>query len=79
MSKRTAPIGLSSVRYDSTCVSLQLPHSLACSNCQPKLDPLSFNRKSNIKKERHKSKRRKCQQCWDSSWTVSKDATQGNV
>ena len=30
-------------------------------------------------KERNKCERRRCQQYWDSSWTIGKDATEGNV
>ena len=67
------------LKYDSTCVSLNLPFCLACGNCQPKLDPLAMKRKSKKCKERHKSFRRKCQQYWSLSWTKGKDATEGNI
>ena len=30
-------------------------------------------------KERNKCERRRCQRYWDSSWTIGKDATEGNV
>ena len=78
-SKPNTPIALSSIKYDSTCISLELPYSLACSNCGPALDPLTITRKRSHKKERHKSERRRCQQYWSSSWTEGKDATEGNV
>ena len=42
---------LSAIKYDSTCISLGLPYSLACSNCGPLLDPLSMNRKGRQKKD----------------------------
>ena len=42
-SKRNTPILLSSINHDSTCISLGLPYSLACSNCGPTLDPLTMN------------------------------------
>lgn len=77
--KRKIPILLSAIKHDSTCISLGLPFSLACSNCGPTLDPLSMNRKVRQKKERHKSERRRCQQYWDTSWTQGKDATEGNT
>ena len=77
--KRNIPILLSAIKHDSTCISLGLPFSLACSNCGPTLDPLSMNRKVRQKKERHKSERRRCQQYWDTSWTQGKDATEGNT
>ena len=48
--KRKIPILLSTIKHDSTCISLGLPFSLACSNCGPTLDPLSMNRKGRQKK-----------------------------
>ena len=62
MNKYNTPMLLSLIKYDSTCVSLKLHHSLVCLNCEPKLNPLSFKREQNMKKERHKSNRCKCQQ-----------------
>ena len=48
--KRNILILLSAIKHDSTCISLGLPFSLACSNCGPTLDPLSMNRKVRQKK-----------------------------
>ena len=75
-SKRNTPIALSSINYD-TCISLELPHSFACRNCAPTIDPLIFNRKKSLKKERHKIKRCRCQQYWSS--TLTKRKTQPTV
>ena len=41
MRKRTTPMFLSLINYDSACVSLKIPHRLACLTCKSKLDLLS--------------------------------------
>ena len=43
--KRAIPILLSEIKYNSTCVSLNLPFSFSCSECASELDPLSNTRK----------------------------------
>ena len=48
-SKRNTPISLSSIKYDSIYILLELPYSLAYSNCAPTLDPLTINRKKSQK------------------------------
>ena len=73
------PILLSEIKFDSTCVTLGLPYSLGCGSCKTKLDPCIKTRKSKFMKERNKCERRRCQHYWDSSWTIGKDATEGNV
>ena len=78
-SKKRKPILLSEIKFDSTCVTLDIPFSLACGNCKTKLDPTINKRKSKFVKERNKCKRRRCQQYWDSSWTKGKDATEGYI
>ena len=78
-SNNRKPILLSDIKFDSTCVTLCLPYSLGCGNCKTKLDPTIKNRKSKFVKERNKCERRRCQRYWDSSWTIGKDATEGNV
>ena len=36
---------LSDIKYNSTCVTLKMPLSLACENCKPELDPHGNTRK----------------------------------
>ena len=57
---------------NSTCVSLQLPLSLACQNCEKDLDPLSSTRRKK-KNNGRKTSRRKCLQQWklDGRFNVS--------
>ena len=58
---------LSDIKYDDTCITLQLPSQMACGICKPKLDPMTPTRRSN-KKQRHLSDRRRCQQYWLPKW-----------
>ena len=44
-SRQTTSILLSDVKYNSTCIRLKSPFSLACGNCRPHLDPLANKRK----------------------------------
>ena len=52
----------SDLNNKSTCLTLNIPHDLACHTCKPKLCVLTarrVNKKS--KSERQKSKRNRCQ------------------
>ena len=65
---------ISDIKLDSTCVNLNLPRSLACSNCvQQYPDPLQHRRKKrkSSAKQRHLSQRSRCLQYWDTSWANS--------
>ena len=73
------PILLSEMKLESTCITQGLPLSLNFCNFAPKIDPLTKKRQSKFVKERHKSKRRRCQQYWHSSWTIWKHVTEENV
>ena len=72
---RAKNILISDIKHDSTCISLSLPYSLMCANCDKKSDPLMNHRKTKntAKKERHKSARSRCQQYWQLKW--SKNST----
>ena len=48
-------INLSSVRYDSTCISLNLPLHLCCMICHPKKDPMTKSRKRSSEKSFRKT------------------------
>ena len=39
-SRQLAPILLSAIKHDSTCIKLEVRSILACDNCQVQLDPL---------------------------------------
>ena len=78
MHEYSTPILLSEIQYKSICVSLSLPHHLACSNCESTLD-LRIRKRGSKNKERHKCDRRKCQQYWDPSWTCGNHTTQCNI
>ena len=41
---------LSNIKYNSTCVTLKMPLSLACKNCESELDP-----HSNVRKKRKRN------------------------
>jgi len=58
---------LSDVEDDSTCLTLNIPFHLACGNCQPKIDMLTFEREPK-KKERDCSVGISCQQYWLLKW-----------
>ena len=45
-SRQVTPILLSDIKYNSTCITLKIPFSLACGNCLPQLDPLENKQKS---------------------------------
>ena len=58
---------LSDIRYSSTCISLDIPLSLADEICKPKMDPLSHTRAPR-KNPKELDERNKCKQYWLSTW-----------
>ena len=50
---------LSDIKYNSTCVTLNMPFSLACENCQPELDPHS-NMRQKQKRQIDLDERNRC-------------------
>ena len=58
---------LSDIKYNSTCVTLNMPFSFACENCQPQLDLLSHTRQKR-KREVDLDERNRCKQYWLSTW-----------
>ena len=75
---RNIPILLSDIKYNSTCLTLKVPYSLACGECNQSLNPLSNTRKKR-KTERQKSERRRCQQYWASKYVMGANCTEGNA
>ena len=70
----------SDINNKSTCLTLNIPHEIACHTCQPKLCVLTTRRvNKKTKSERQKSKRNRCQQMWDSYWTNLSNATTGQL
>ena len=66
----------SDINSKSTCLTLNIPHDIACHICQPKLCVLTTRRvNKKTKSERQKSKRNRCQQMWDSYWTNLSNVT----
>ena len=65
-------IDLSSIKYDSTCVTLNMPLEFACDNCKSKIESkIGISKKSsNVSKRlRHfKHDRWRCQQLWQSKY-----------
>ena len=60
-------IELSDIRYDSTCLTLNLPKCLCCDNCEHKVEAsIGLAKKSSMKTKsfRTMSPRRRCQQLW---------------
>ena len=66
---RAVPIHMSDIKHNSTCITLQLPLSLACHNCSHQLDILSFKRKKKRANQRQKHERNRCLQYWTNKWT----------
>lgn len=85
MSNRTrtgrliVPIDLSQVRYNSTCISLNLPSSLSCPTCANDVCILSNKRKKRKTNERHKTVRNCCLQYWTNKWTTGSLATVSHI
>ena len=72
---RETPILLSDVKYNSTCITLQIPLDLACGECKKQLNPLENTRKKR-KSERQKSERRRCEQYWCSEYGLNMSSTE---
>ena len=64
---RNTPILLSAIKYNLTCITLELPFSIRCGECNQRLNPLENTRKKR-KTERQKTERRRCQQYWCSKY-----------
>ena len=75
---RETPILLSNVKYNSTCITLQIPLDLACGECKKQLNPLENTRKKR-KCERQKSERRRCEQYWCSKYGLNMSSTEGHA
>ena len=75
---RNTPILLSAIKYNSTCITLELPFSIACGECNQRLNPLENTRKKR-KTERQKLERRRCQQYWCSKYVLGANSTEGNA
>ena len=66
---RKKDILLSDIQYNSTCITLELPHSICCDNCKNDVESAcGMMKKSSKKKKRYRdlSDRRRCKQPWDS-------------
>ena len=61
---RRKPIDLSEVCYNSTCITLNLPLSLACLQCEPKMCIHTKAGRQQKALERLKDDRNKCDQLW---------------
>ena len=64
-------IDLSEIKYDSTCISLNVPVTMSCDICRPKLEANNgLQKKSSAKPKRFRdySSRRKCRQLWLSKY-----------
>ena len=72
-------MSISDIKYNSTCITLSLPVSLSCCNCQKDVDVLSFTRKKRKNSQRHLDPRRRCLQYWTNKWTQNTLATEGHV
>ena len=58
------PIELSEIRYDSTCITLNIPISFACLTCEPKMCIHTKKGRQHKALERLKDDRNKCEQLW---------------
>ena len=58
------PIDLSEICYDSTCITLNIPQSLACLTCEPKICIHTKKGRQQKALERLKDDRNKCDQLW---------------
>ena len=75
---RETPILLSDIKYNSTCITLQIPLDLACGECKKQLNPLENTRKKR-KSERQKCERRRCEQYWCSKYGLNMSSTEGHA
>ena len=75
---RDTPILLTDIRYDSTCIKLNLPESFACSECKNQLSVVQNTRKKR-KTNRQKCDRRQCQQYWCSKYGIGYNSTEGHA
>ena len=65
--KKGIDINLSLVKYDSTCISLNIPFVMSCDICQPKMEAIcGMSKKSSRGRKRFRDicERWKCQQLW---------------
>ena len=76
--RRSTPILLSEINSRSTCITLNIPYSIACRNCKPQLDPLQNTRKKR-KTERQKSDDRQCERYWLTEYASKSNSTEGHV
>ena len=58
------PIDLSEICYDSTCITLNIPQSMACLKCEPKMCIHTKRGRQQKALERLKDDRNKCDQIW---------------
>ena len=76
--RRSNPILLSEINSRSTCITLNIPYSMACRDCKPQLDPLQNTRKKR-KTERQKSDDRQCERYWLTKYASKSNSTEGHV
>ena len=76
--RRSTPIQLSEINSRSTCITLNIPYSIACRNCKTQLDPLQNTRKKR-KTERQKSDDRQCERYWLTQYASKSNSTEGCV
>ena len=65
--KKGIDINLSDIKYDSTCMSLNIPLVMSCDICKPKIEAMcGMSKKSSREPKRFRdlSDRWKCQQLW---------------
>ena len=72
-------IELTSVKFDSTCISLGLPFSMACSVCLPKMDIHTKNGRAQQKNHRNTSRQNRCRQMWFTKWRDSLTLIEGQA
>ena len=65
-------IDLTSIKYESTCVTLNMPLEFACDNCQNKIEAASgmSKKSSSVAKQMrdYRHDRWRCQQLWQSKY-----------
>ena len=70
---------LSDVRYNSTCITLQIPISLACLTCEPKLCIHTKKGRQQKASERLKAERNRCEQLWLTKWVSNKNSATSKI
>ena len=73
------PFHISDIKYDSTCITLDLPLDFCCEVCKRKKDIFTKKSSKPEKKQKYLHSTNQCKQLWDSSWAEKTHVTNGTL